>query len=200
VARGLLVGGSEERANREGKSGVVVRDIDDLREFDSELAATFVKRPAEYLPAFEEALQEAVEQEDAAFAKQVNVSHFRIAVNGDFGAHRVTPRGLGGALLNQLACVEGIVTKCSLVRPKVLRSTHYCPATGKFTSKEYRDATSFSGVATGSAYPSKDEEGNVLQTEYGLCEYLDHQTISLQEMPERAPTGLLPRAVEVPRC
>ena len=111
-----------------------------------------MKRPAEYLPAFEEALQEAVEQEDAAFAKQVNVSHFRIAVNGDFGAHRVTPRGLGGALLNQLACVEGIVTKCSLVRPKVLRSTHYCPATGKFTSKEYRDATSFSGVATGSAY------------------------------------------------
>jgi DNA replication licensing factor MCM3 len=175
----------------------LVLSLDDLREFDSELAATFVKRPAEYLPAFEEALQEAVEQEDAAFAKQVNVSHFRIAVNGDFGAHRVTPRGLGGALLNQLACVEGIVTKCSLVRPKVLRSTHYCPATGKFTSKEYRDATSFSGVATGSAYPSKDEEGNVLQTEYGLCEYLDHQTISLQEMPERAPPGQLPRSVDV---
>ena len=175
----------------------LVLSLDDLREFDSELAATFVKRPAEYLPAFEEALQEAVEQEDAAFAKQVNVSHFRIAVNGDFGAHRVTPRGLGGALLNQLACVEGIVTKCSLVRPKVLRSTHYCPATGKFTSKEYRDATSFSGVATGSAYPSKDEEGNVLQTEYGLCEFLDHQTISLQEMPERAPPGQLPRSVDV---
>ena len=175
----------------------LVLSLDDLREFDSELAATFVKRPAEYLPAFEEALQEAVEQEDAAFAKQVNVSHFRIAVNGDFGAHRVTPRGLGGALLNQLACVEGIVTKCSLVRPKVLRSTHYCPATGKFTSKEYRDATSFSGVATGSAYPSKDEEGTVLQTEYGLCEYLDHQTISLQEMPERAPPGQLPRSVDV---
>ena len=70
----------------------LVLSLDDLREFDSELAATFVKRPAEYLPAFEEALQEAVEQEDAAFAKQVNVSHFRIAVNGDFGAHRVTPR------------------------------------------------------------------------------------------------------------
>ena len=41
------------------------------------------------------------------------------------------------------------------VRPKVLRSTHYCPATAKFTSKEYRDLASIGGVATGSAYPTK---------------------------------------------
>jgi DNA replicative helicase MCM subunit Mcm2 (Cdc46/Mcm family) len=36
----------------------------------------------------------------------------------------------------------------------------------------------------------KDEDGNPLQTEFGECKFKDHQSLIVQEMPEKAPTGL----------
>ena len=41
----------------------------------------------------------------------------------------MTPRSLNASFVNKLVCIKGIVTKCSLVRPKVLKSVHYCEDT-----------------------------------------------------------------------
>ena len=43
----------------------------------------------------------------------------------------------------------------------------------------------------------QDDSGNLLVTEYGLCEYKDHQTLSMQEVPENSAPGQLPRTVDV---
>lgn len=85
----------------------------------------------------------------------------------------------------------------SLVRPKVVRSVHYCPATKKTIERRYSDLTTLVAFPSSSIYPTKDEENNPLETEYGLSVYKDHQTITIQEMPEKAPAGQLPRSVDV---
>ena len=66
------------------------------------------------------------------------------------------------------------------MRPKVVKSVHYSEETKQFVTREYRDVTSYTGLPTGSAYPTKDDEGHVLTTEYGLCVYKDHQVIVIQ--------------------
>jgi DNA replication licensing factor MCM3 len=42
-----------------------------------------------------------------------------------------------------------------------------------------------------------DLDGNPLEIEHGLSTFMDQQMIMIQEMPERAPAGQLPRSVEV---
>lgn len=93
--------------------------------------------------------------------------------------------------------MEGIVTKVSLVRPKVVRSVHYCSVTKKVMERKYTDLTSFEAVPSSAVYPTKDEDGNLLETEYGLSVYKDHQSLTIQEMPEKAPAGQLPRSVDI---
>ncbi|XP_036074666.1 DNA replication licensing factor MCM3 isoform X2 [Rousettus aegyptiacus] len=149
----------------------------------------------EELVAFQRALKDFVASIDATYAKQYE--EFYIGLEGSFGSKHVSPRTLTSCFLSCVVCVEGIVTKCSLVRPKVVRSVHYCPATKKTIERRYSDLTTLVAFPSSSVYPTKDEENNPLETEYGLSVYKDHQTITIQEMPEKAPAGQLPRSVDV---
>jgi DNA replication licensing factor MCM3 len=60
-----------------------------------------------------------------------------------------------------MVSLEGIVTKCSLVRPKVVKSVHWNEKKGTFVFREYRDQTmTANGAASLSVYPQEDEEHN----------------------------------------
>lgn len=43
----------------------------------------------------------------------------------------------------------------SLVRPKVVRSVHYCPATKKSIERRYTDLTSLEAFPSSAVYPTK---------------------------------------------
>ena len=51
----------------------------------------------------------------------------------------MTPRGLKADLINQFVAVNGIVTKMSIVRPRIQTSVHYCEATKRGMIKNYND-------------------------------------------------------------
>ncbi|XP_063387262.1 DNA replication licensing factor Mcm3 [Cydia fagiglandana] len=177
------------------KSKRLVVNINDLRRKSPERAKNLLENAFEEQIAFQKALKEYVGSMDPTYAKVQE--EFFVAFSGSFGTKHVTPRSLTSRYLGNLICVEGIVTRVSLVHPKVVRSVHYCPATKKVMERKYTDLTSFEAFPTTAIYPTKDDEGNPLETEYGLSRYKDHQTLTVQEMPERAPAGQLPRAVDV---
>ncbi|EXJ81819.1 minichromosome maintenance protein 3 [Capronia coronata CBS 617.96] len=177
----------------------LVVSIDDIRAHSRELADGILYKPFDYSPAFDAALKNVIATiPNRAPFEQDEDRLYYVAYSGSFGDNTCNPRTLGSSLLNRMVCLEGIVTKCSLVRPKVVKSVHWSEKTGKFLYREYRDQTmSAHAPASLSVYPQEDGDGNPLVTEYGYCTYRDHQTISIQEMPERAPAGQLPRGVDV---
>jgi len=179
----------------DNKGSRLVVSINDLRTQNKERALALLDRSFEEIGAFQRALKEFVGSIDATYAKETE--DFFIGFEGSFGAKHVTPRTLTARNLGNLVCLEGIVTKCSLVRPKVVKSVHFCPATGKTMERAYTDLTSFDAYPSTAAYPTQDEDGNPLQTEFGLSKYKDHQTLTIQEMPEKAPAGQLPRSVDI---
>lgn len=79
---------------------------------------------------------------------------------GSFGEFSCNPRTLSSQHLNHMVSLEGIVTKCSLVRPKVVKSVHWNESKSIFQFREYRDQTMTMGAASTSVYPTEDEDGN----------------------------------------
>ncbi|KAG8413736.1 MCM DNA helicase complex subunit [Metarhizium acridum] len=173
-------------------------NLDHVRDHNNKLAQSILDQPFDYLLAFNYALKKIVETIPQARPDQsARDTVYYCAWAGSFGLNSCNPRTLSSQHLNHMVSLEGIVTRCSLIRPKVVRSVHYNEKARKFHFREYQDQTMTNGVTTSSVYPREDDEGNPLVTEYGFCTYRDHQTISIQEMPERAPAGQLPRGVDV---
>ena len=176
------------------KMSRLVVNVNGLRRLLPERAQILMESAFDEIIAMQRALKEVVGSIDPTYAKEVK--EFHIGFEGSFGARHVTARTLTSSHINNLVCVEGIVTKVSLVRPKVTTSVHYCPATSKSMERNYSDLTSLDAFPTTSAYPTQDDDGNPLQTEFGLSTYKDNQTLTVQELPEKAPTGQLPRAID----
>lgn len=173
-------------------------NVDHVRDHNAELAQGILQEPFDFSLAFNHALKKIVETIPQARPDQTaRDTIYYCAWAGSFGLNACNPRTLSSHLLNYMVSLEGIVTRCSLIRPKVVKSVHYNETKDKFHFREYQDQTMTNGVTTSSVYPREDDEGHPLTTEYGFCTYRDHQTISIQEMPERAPAGQLPRGVDV---
>ncbi|OOQ87082.1 DNA replication licensing factor mcm3 [Penicillium brasilianum] len=173
--------------------------LDEIRAHNRELSDGLCISPFDYSQAFDHALKEVVKRlPNRPEKEKLDEVNYYCAYVGAFGDFSCNPRTLGSSHLNRMVSLEGIVTKCSLVRPKVIQSVHYSEKKDRFLSRKYRDQTmTASGATSLNVYPQEDEDKNPLITEYGYSTYMDHQSISIQEMPERAPAGQLPRSVDV---
>lgn len=165
-----------------------------------------LQSPREHILALQEAVKETAANSDPSVAKLLKTNDLQVGFEGSVGRNAVSPRGLLSNLLNQLVEIEGIVTKCSSVKPKVVRSVHFCEETGQYLTREHRDNMGLDigieirqrmRLPTTSTFPTQNAEGQKLEMETGLSQYKDVQTITLQEMPERAKVGQLPRSIEV---
>ena len=207
-------------ATKKNLSRVTI-DINRMRESDPSLVKMVLKNPLKIIPLMEKKLDEISTgfkgekvQSNTIQSKKEEKMHLNL--QGMLGTHLVSPRGLTAELTNQYVGVQGIVTRISEVRSKLIYSVHYCEETKKGNIKEYNDQMKIAestntygqplngnfevGKASGfmnNAIPQRDINHNPLTLEYGHSKFKNNQTILLQEPPERTPLGQLPRSVEI---
>ena len=196
-------------------------DINKMRESDPGLVKLVLKSPLKIIPLMERRIDEIAktfknEKAQSNTIQNQKEEKLHLNLQGMLGTHLVSPRGLTADLTNQYVGVQGIVTRISEVRSKLVYSVHYCEETKKGNIKEYNDQMKIQessntygqpingnfelGKATGfmnNVIPTRDINHNPLTLEYGHSKFKDNQTILLQEPPERTPIGQLPRAIEV---
>ena len=90
------------------------------------------------------------------------------------------------------------MTKVTKPKAQLVKSVHFCPATGETLERVHTDpASSLMGTLVSGFYPTHDKDGNRLETQFGLSQFTSHQVVTFQEKPEQAPVGLLPRSTDV---
>lgn len=196
------------------ESGRILIELGDLRKISDELPQKIINEPYSYVSPFEEVIKDLVDLErefDKNSSSKSSLFNARVGFNGWFGRNHLTPRGLTASNINQMVCVEGIISQCSIVKPKLIKSVHISKGHligqneisggANQTFVEVRGHRDISCLIKDryiqSGVPSEDGQGNKMEVEIGLCRYKDSQKMTLQELPEMIPTGQLPRSIEV---
>jgi DNA replication licensing factor MCM5 len=170
--------------------------LEDLRGADPELHGALMSRPELYLPQFELAAQQVIATTPATRRDLQSVQPIQIIL---FGQASETPlRSLEANQVSQVVSLHGIVIGASRPRIKATRIALRCRGCG---------AMRFLPGASGFGSVQRPRRCDVGQAQEGVakcpldpyedipdrCEFIDTQTLKLQEAPEMVPTSEMPR-------
>jgi DNA replication licensing factor MCM3 len=172
----------------------------DLRDLDKQepgLSRKVLSDPVNFILPWEDAVFNFLREINEKAMKGLR-QPLKLNLQGAFGRNLVNPRGINSAVMHQLMCVEGVVTKAGLSEPKLTSSIHLRKSEdGNVTMRDQRDSTAFVDQPFAGAMPTNDSDGHEIAIEIGLSAYKDQQKFTLQEAPEHTPAGQIPRTVEV---
>jgi DNA replication licensing factor MCM3 len=195
--------GDKESSYREIVDSAVTNDrkrilinLEHLRRYDAENRTSITRELIAHPKNFQQAIIEAL-HDYRLEVNQKNVDDLQFGLTGPIGDHLVSPRNLNSRFLNQIVCLDGIVTKTSLVNPKLVTLSQYCPESNQWTTTHFHSETDLTARPTRFAVPTKDSKDRPLEVEYGFSEFVDHQVLTIQERPEAAPAGQMPRSCDV---
>ena len=172
----------------------VTIDFSDLLSFDTELANLLIENSEEVLAAASEAVKEVLKSEDPQYAEQVKRVFARI--RGLPEDMHIPLRKIRAVHLNKLVSLEGIVTRISPVKQKLLTAVFRC----KICGEEIPIPQTGNKIEKPLECPRCAAEGRK-RGDFELLleksEFMDWQKFVLQEKPEELPAGQLPRSIEV---
>eukprot|EP01138_Halocafeteria_seosinensis_P016423 gb/GECG01016754.1/.p1 GENE.gb/GECG01016754.1/~~gb/GECG01016754.1/.p1 ORF type:complete len:754 (+),score=107.58 gb/GECG01016754.1/:1-2262(+) len=179
-------------------------DLRHLADYSTHLHDLIVRSPNEYLPVFEGAIQDVLKGLFNDPSLGPTVPDFQVTLKGNLSPTYI--RDITADDVNKLIQVPGIVINASRTRAKASKINIYCNTCG--FEQDLSVPRAFGGVVLPRRCPEEQRgPDGVVRTnpEAKKCkldpfhirpdrsQYMDQQTLKLQESPESVPTGEMPR-------
>ncbi|KAK2593856.1 minichromosome maintenance protein 5 [Conoideocrella luteorostrata] len=174
-------------------------NINDLINFNEELAHKLASEPAEIIPLFEGALKKCTHRIVFPHEKKIDLADHQLLLHSD--ADDVSIRNLDSMTIARLVRVPGIVIGASVMSSKATQLHIQC------RNCQYQDAIPVLGGFTGVTLPRQCGRKRIPNDPTEKCpldpyfvmheksQFVDQQIIKLQEAPDQVPVGELPRHV-----
>ncbi|XP_054154018.1 DNA replication licensing factor mcm5-A-like [Oppia nitens] len=174
--------------------------VDELRQYDDDLADRLKKQPIDYLKLFELAATEVADEVTRPRNDELPVRYMQVMLNSD--EHPVALREIKSDQISRLVKLPGIVIAASNVRAKATKISLQCRG-----CREIVNDLNINAGLEGYLLPRKcnsDQTGRAVKCPIDpyfiipdRCECVDFQLLKLQEVPESVPHGEMPRHLQL---
>ncbi|KAL0234344.1 hypothetical protein PCE1_001380 [Barthelona sp. PCE] len=183
--------------DKKTETRIISINVEDILEWDASMYRGLMDDALEYFPPLERVLTQIIDETHKAPTHPLNHRKMhrevQISLVGAFGRNRVSPRELDHTFLHKMVSVEGVVTRTGSSHPQLSHAVYHSPEDNTLLETNTPDGLSLSTYGLSStAAPLTHNDQKVLIPQYGHSMYFDMQYVTLQELPERTPTGRLP--------
>jgi len=184
------------------KDNMMEIDLADLAGFNEVLAHRLREKPTETMPLFESAARDHAVKADLIAPNELENGQ-KIQVTLKSSENSTSIRNLGSETVGKLVKLQGMITAATKVKAKAVSLTlqcKNCSGTKKVALRPGFTGTTIPRVCDRNA-TRQDQEAACPVDPYeiltDLSEYVDQQSLKLQEEPEAIPAGEMPRTMLV---
>ncbi len=167
---------------------------EDLLSFDPKIAEMLRKDPEVLLESAVEAFKDILKFQSG---KKLNHKNYfvRITTEDPQSILKVNIRGLRSTHIDELVCSKGIIIRSSRVRPRLKNASFECLVCGTtFEVVQLTSKVKWPRFCINKNCKAKAKSDFRLLTKHS--DFIDWQSITVQEIPEELPPGRMPRSVQ----
>ncbi|TFF98308.1 MAG: minichromosome maintenance protein MCM [Promethearchaeota archaeon] len=167
---------------------------EDLLSFDSKIAEMLRNDPEELIQDAIDAFKDILKFQSG---KKLNYNKYfvRIATEDPKSILNIKIRGLRSTHIDELVWLKGIIIRSSRVRPKLKKASFECLVCGTtFEVIQLTSKVKWPRFCMNKQCKAKAKSDFRLITKHS--EFIDWQSITVQEIPEDLPPGRMPRSVQ----
>ncbi|MBY8979964.1 MAG: minichromosome maintenance protein MCM [Candidatus Lokiarchaeota archaeon] len=176
------------------KSGnILTISYEDLLAFDPQIAELLRKDPISLLEDAIDAFKNIMKFQGGNLNNQ---DYFvRITTKDEKSPLFITLRGLRAKNIDRLVWTKGILVRSSAIRPKLIKAEFECMTCGaKFEVLQLTSKIKWPNFCSNTRCKAKSQSDFRLISKNS--EFIDWQSVMIQEIPEDLPPGRIPRAIQ----